>query len=1121
MNKTCFKWYLSIDGGTNLQRVYPIYKSDLAVEYELESGEIFHRAKLSGKIDFVGTDYDWIMSQSLSTATFTLLIRISIDKGTTFTDYWKGIFTLTDMEVYEDDKRIIVQPQVDDRYTTLLDGIETEYDLIKDIAPIKSQVGLLKPPYMQILTAKGLKSSYLYNEYVNNVQGIDSFQEDCSIDEPNELTTTFKFGIIGNAMSAILTKTNDSDGNLPAIDAEGTYVGMYNSSTQSAELNCPNTEYYISYQFVNSAPTSQTIQLHDSNGVILYSAQRIGETPISAFQRNLALYKTESSMVGRFSMSTQAWNMAGRLMCDTDDDTIAIGGQSVNVYNRPIEDVTAYTLNYKRVAPLSDNYMGYVAISARVTDTYTPNVTIYGMNSNGKYYLPPSDNDIYMPISKSTWQGDVSLWVYAKGTNVEVEGALKAYTLNDAFTIDNVIHALLNKIVGNKIIHGDTTDFSQFLYGTNPISGVKERLLLTPKSNVLSSEYSQAAQKGIITLKMVLDMLKKVYQCYWWIEEGTPNKLRIEHISYFMQGKSYVSGSTATIAQDLTTLLNRRNQKAWDFGKNTYTFEKADMPERITFKWMDDEVGSVFTGQPIILQSPFIEKAKKDEQNISNFTSDISRMLIIPNEFSKDGFALLLGIDRNWLRIGNTYTPTNATYPSMVLYADAAGTEITLTLECTNTSGQPQGIEYGLVQDNENNKLGNIPSDATAITSTITIVAPSSEIELYFHTTGNYTGSVKIKDIVGGGTYDGQRTYLYESGIPYLVQNYHLSLQYLLPMFWAYALPCQYASFNGEQAIATSLVERNKTQLVKYPLGNSLDTDPEKLIKTNVGIGSIRKLTVPLSSRVVTATLKQETIEYIAPIIVTPPTLSVQSGEVTLNTQLTISISGNAVSAEYSTDSETWTEYTQPIVLTQDVTIYARAKDANGNTSEVVSAEYEVLPYEAQVEYLQSSGTQYLNIPIQISNTATITIDGFITTTNKELFSMPLNNSYNSNQHQFNIETSATYYRFFTSSSINAGSGNLNTRHLWSCGNSLYRDGTLIGTTTPTQSGARDALAIFRGSHGIVGGSIYSLKFVDGDLELDCIPVRVGTTGYMYDRVSKTLFGNAGTGNFTLGSDVN
>lgn len=37
---------------------------------------------------------------------------------------------------------------------------------------------------------------------------------------------------------------------------------------------------------------------------------------------------------------------------------------------------------------------------------------------------------------------------------------------------------------------------------------------------------------------------------------------------------------------------------------------------------------------------------------------------------------------------------------------------------------------------------------------------------------------------------------------------------------------------------------------------------------------------------------------------------------------------------------------------------------------------------------------------------------------------------------------------------------------------------------------------------------------------IDLIPVRSGNIGYMYDRVSRSLFGNQGTGNFVLGQDI-
>lgn len=41
----------------------------------------------------------------------------------------------------------------------------------------------------------------------------------------------------------------------------------------------------------------------------------------------------------------------------------------------------------------------------------------------------------------------------------------------------------------------------------------------------------------------------------------------------------------------------------------------------------------------------------------------------------------------------------------------------------------------------------------------------------------------------------------------------------------------------------------------------------------------------------------------------------------------------------------------------------------------------------------------------------------------------------------------------------------------------------------------------------------------NGVMKLDLIPVRVGNVGYMYDKVSGQLFGNAGTGEFILGPD--
>lgn len=52
------------------------------------------------------------------------------------------------------------------------------------------------------------------------------------------------------------------------------------------------------------------------------------------------------------------------------------------------------------------------------------------------------------------------------------------------------------------------------------------------------------------------------------------------------------------------------------------------------------------------------------------------------------------------------------------------------------------------------------------------------------------------------------------------------------------------------------------------------------------------------------------------------------------------------------------------------------------------------------------------------------------------------------------------------------------------------------------------------------GDRIYAAKLYDSNtLVRDFIPVRVGSVGYLYDRVTQQLFGNAGTGAFVLGPD--
>lgn len=189
--------------------------------------------------------------------------------------------------------------------------------------------------------------------------------------------------------------------------------------------------------------------------------------------------------------------------------------------------------------------------------------------------------------------------------------------------------------------------------------------------------------------------------------------------------------------------------------------------------------------------------------------------------------------------------------------------------------------------------------------------------------------------------------------------------------------------------------------------------------------------------------------------------------------------------------------------------------------------------YDAEVEYLQSSGTQWIDtgiIPnsehkyeVTVSKTADNTAEvvplGSWNAWQNAMFGSDIKNStvgiyllWGGGNHQTNIITNdwITLY----------GEKGLSKATLISTGEILAAR-QFSATFTCNQSAYlfalnRNGSVAYRGSCKISRAKIWN-----GDtLVRDFIPVRVGSVGYMYDKVSGQLFGNAGTGNFVLGQDV-
>ena len=602
------------------RKANPIYKDDLAKEYELETNQRFYRAKLSGKISFIRDDYDFINTRPFDYE-FLYGIDKSNDGGKTWVPYFSGKFMKTDCTFVDYDKKVTVQPDTIDDYNEVLAGLEKEYNLIT-LAPSIQRITINKRPLIQIyVPGDSIVSCFL---------GGTNWEQDANATtDQNALVRTYHF-----ALSNILKEIQITSHGSPAV-ISGLYTGrMATGATPGTftgnlypELNV-NYYIFISQQTTNGTPFGIAIVeiRKRSDDTVMFRYAKATQEPFDTLEFDLTAVEG-SGATGTMHADMKSYNIYARYLVDVEK----IG--DLDTYPLPSEDIVDNNRNYRRA-------IGYAIDVAFISNDFSDTPTEWGLADNGKYFAPPYSiyGQTYYPIARSTWRY-ASLWFgfYLMDWLLE-EKARKEYTLRDAFPVASCISVLLNQIAPG-ITHAATAEYSQFLYsGNNPISGLNFRLLVSQKTNIINGEYQQPAQKAPTTLQQFTNMLRDCFKCYWFIED---NKFKIEHIQYFRNGGSYSGG--AILSHDLTKELNLRNGKPWAFNTSEYSFDKVDLPERYQFEWMDD-VTAAFEGLPIQVISKYVTPGKVEEINISNFTSDIDMMLLNPGNMSSDGFALFAAV---------------------------------------------------------------------------------------------------------------------------------------------------------------------------------------------------------------------------------------------------------------------------------------------------------------------------------------------------------------------------------------------------------------------------------------------------------------------------------------------
>ena len=591
---------------------YPNYSQGISLVSARENDQRFNRTTLSEALVFVGQDYDWIVAQPFDTK-----FIVHMEAGN-FT--WDGVFWKTDCQFDADGKTCEVTPDPYDHYKAVLDGYEKEFDLVK-LAPASATCQMKKRNIVQVYAVTDSVGDHILTNFV----GGSSWEQDIAVAEsevtPAKLTGDWHFSLQKSIFAYQI--------------GEGPYQGLYYGTKYSTLTTTPLVFQGTFYNL--------KIWMHQYSGGggyayyferALFDKDTDTQIPGTLAQTNYGTtatlpYQDSFTIGGGYTCTGRSADIYARIICAEDNQTAAL---------RPTDDIVEYNLNYPKVYSASIGSADDTFIISTFVQTEP---TEWGKNSYGYYFVRPDplNNIDYIPFARSTWS-PFSLWIWGGPV---LGGWDYPYTLNDAYPLEDAINVLLGEITGNsgKPVTFDVTE-SLFLNGGSPLR-TGRKLLIAQLTNVKKTYYQNAAQTGKITLKQIFDMLKACFHAYWFIDPD--GHLRIEHAMWFINGGTYQTDSR-TPAVDLTALFNPRNSHTWDFGQNSYTFDKISLPERTELSYATSQT-LPFNGLPIQYTSGFVKKGQTDRVTVSNFYADVDWLISGASKTGDEGWVVIDAEDNN------------------------------------------------------------------------------------------------------------------------------------------------------------------------------------------------------------------------------------------------------------------------------------------------------------------------------------------------------------------------------------------------------------------------------------------------------------------------------------------
>lgn len=595
--------------------VHPIYERSASKSFEREQGRVFHREKFNGTLELLRGDFNALWANTLETELDILIERR--DSAGTYVPYMAGKITKMDGIYDEDNKRVKINPKPMDRYNKILGAMSKEYDLVKDLNIEKYTVKYKKQPLIQI--------AFPYHNVLYNRIGVTVFLSELPIGGYTS-TELEDFGFAHESpVRVYIPGSNDM-----VPDVSGVY-----EQTAPTQYTRVDGVYRIS----RVETTRWTITDIGASSIVYRGvdgvANMLDRSPFETTPETILESISDPGV--SFCAIFPIWAHQRILT-----DATTIGGDATIALPQP--DIADLVFNYDNYIDMSGLINFYIDVDPYDDHTLTPNkfrkFDEDALHFAGEYFDPPDEiggGTIAFPIMENSWS-EYSLVEYnVAGFADELLEAATTVTLRDAYKLTDVLRALLLK-ADSSIVFMDDVVHSDFLFNaTNPITTEAQAIthFITPKSNIVTGDYDNAAPKAPISLQHVDELLMFGPNLHWYI--GDVYAFILEHIHYYKNGKSYTAPITSN---DLTVQENPHNDKPWAYHTKKYKYREEQIPERITSAWMDD-VSDIFDGQPIEILSPFAEKGNIQSNTITRFTPDIDYIQAARDVVSREGFCVM------------------------------------------------------------------------------------------------------------------------------------------------------------------------------------------------------------------------------------------------------------------------------------------------------------------------------------------------------------------------------------------------------------------------------------------------------------------------------------------------